>query len=57
MVMKPLHDILDERRVSTVIVSGCPLDAANMNRMLSFQRHTQSLKDQNKGGLDIFRTP
>ncbi|CAE6933298.1 unnamed protein product [Symbiodinium sp. KB8] len=53
MVMKPLHDVLDERQVATIIVSGSPLDAANMNRMSIFIRHTQTLEDFMEIGLGV----
>ena len=53
MVMKPLHDVLDERQVATIIVSGSPLDAANMNRMSIFIRHMQTLEDFMEIGLGV----
>ena len=53
MVMKPLHDVLDERQVATIMVSGSPLDAANMNRMSIFIRHTQTLEDFMEIGLGV----
>ena len=53
MVMKPLHDVLDERLLATVIVSGSPLDAANMNRMLTFVRHRQTLQDFEQMGTGV----
>ena len=56
MVMKPLHDVLDERQLATVIVSGSPLDAANMNRMLTFVRHQQTLQDFEQMGTGVLGT-